>query len=194
MRPGQLTPENDMHRIIDAARGRASMRPGQLTPENVPMHGGHVAGSCGFNEAGAINPGKHHAPPELQSQPGDASMRPGQLTPENQVGKNPIARPMFGFNEAGAINPGKPRRIRRRSPPARGFNEAGAINPGKPRDRRLRTQPRDAASMRPGQLTPENRRMYWYLIFWILASMRPGQLTPENRFKSGASRSLTRLQ
>ena len=34
------------------------MRPGRLTPENHLLHVNNTAGSSGFNEAGAINPGK----------------------------------------------------------------------------------------------------------------------------------------
>ena len=36
----------------------ASMRPGQLTPENLLSFDGLDFPHCGFNEAGAINPGK----------------------------------------------------------------------------------------------------------------------------------------
>ena len=63
------------------------MRPGQLTPENPDGELAALERSDGFNEAGAINPGKH-----LQLQiwwiplPA-ASMRPGQLTPENPRGR-----------------------------------------------------------------------------------------------------------
>ena len=39
-----------------------------------------------------------------------------------------------------------------------------------------------AASMRPGQLTPENSTIRWHELGLedYKASMRPGQLTPEN--------------
>ena len=40
------------------------MRPGQLTPENASEdHGVKRIQVYRFNEAGAINPGKHDAPP-----------------------------------------------------------------------------------------------------------------------------------
>ena len=111
---------------------RASMRPGQLTPEN----GENVkrAATVAF-----------------------ASMRPGQLTPENGRTRSFPESGRWGFNEAGAINPGK-RWVRCSSRTTSScFNEAGAINPGKPRGIELRCRRDHAASMRPGQLTPENR-------------------------------------
>ena len=85
-----------------------------------------------------------------------------------------------GFNEAGAINPGKrvvPESDQRSQIR---FNEAGAINPGK-----LVFAPSIAprlmiASMRPGQLTPENGVQSGVHLDRQRASMRPGQLTPEN--------------
>ena len=88
----------------------------------------------GFNEAGAINPGK---PKRRQLTPPAclrASMRPGRLTPENWIKAVSGSMPALSFNEAGAINPGKQhRRFRLRRRRVR-FNEAGAINPGKLRD------------------------------------------------------------
>ena len=58
------------------------MRPGQLTPENPIAEIEQIGGAAGFNEAGAINPGKRIAQVRriLDAR---ASMRPGQLTPEN---------------------------------------------------------------------------------------------------------------
>ena len=185
MRPGQLTPENVVFKAIQNGINRlASMRPGQLTPENVAWH---------YDDA-------------LDK---DASMRPGQLTPENIEDMALIRRYHRCFNEAGAINPGKPGAPRRGRIPCRRFNEAGAINPGKPnppspRSARMRSfneagainpgKPDEAfvqyadlvfASMRPGQLTPENyaaSRDHRQLC--QRASMRPGQLTPENTSSS----------
>ena len=61
-----------------------------------------------FNEAGAINPGKHSA----------------------LKGMFPMV--MKRFNEAGAINPGKQKLLETGKVDWKGFNEAGAINPGKP--------------------------------------------------------------
>ena len=131
-------------------------------------------------------------------------MRPGQLTPENCLVGTLRSRGRRRFNEAGAINPGKPRRRNSTRPSIRRFNEAGAINPGKLLRRTQLPLPRGGASMRPGQLTPENcsrRRGCWFgmpsfneagainpgkrrydSVFCksFKASMRPGQLTPEN--------------
>ena len=59
------------------------MRPGQLTPENRIAARTMRIWSGGFNEAGAINPGK----------------RPRR--------NSSFAPPQTSFNEAGAINPGK---------------------------------------------------------------------------------------
>ena len=84
MRPGQLTPENVTTRIGHHAGNNASMRPGQLTPENAFQIGDVRLGYGGFNEAGAINPGKRGAV-RPDREPRRASMRPGQLTPENFV-------------------------------------------------------------------------------------------------------------
>ena len=83
MRPGQLTPENGLpfqYRADDVPV--ASMRPGQLTPENSAgcRSGGEMR--WGFNEAGAINPGKR-IEKSCSTIDEYASMRPGQLTPEN---------------------------------------------------------------------------------------------------------------
>ena len=59
------------------------MRPGRLTPENGPGLSGLSSPSPGFNEAGAINPGKPRRRMSLRGSP-------------------------RRFNEAGAISPGKP--------------------------------------------------------------------------------------
>ena len=85
-------------------------------------------------------------------------MRPGQLTPENAGVTRMRRRSTLSFNEAGAINPGKRCPSSLRGLWTGGFNEAGAINPGKPGDRRVGVGFRGRASMRPGQLTPENCR------------------------------------
>ena len=58
MRPGRLTPENGATTIQAIARRLASMRPGRLTPENLRLRRGSGRLVGGFNEAGAINPGK----------------------------------------------------------------------------------------------------------------------------------------
>ena len=63
------------------------MRPGRLTPENSLAAHGDRHRRAGFNEAGAINPGKQKV---------EAYQLPRKLS----------------FNEAGAINPGK--RLNRR--------------------------------------------------------------------------------
>ena len=60
------------------------------------------------------------------------------------------------------------------------FNEAGAINPGKLLLDESVFGSLSCASMRPGQLTPENRSDRDLAVHGIRASMRPGQLTPEN--------------
>ena len=88
------------------------MRPGQLTPENVKNSPRPNSARDGFNEAGAINPGK----PRVIS----------------------ISVPFSAsFNEAGAINPGKPGTAAGGGLLVWGFNEAGAINPGKPEGRTI---------------------------------------------------------
>ena len=109
----------------------ASMRPGQLTPENRrdPCVVGRDVRR--FNEAGAINPGKPRTCKCLRTW-------------------------CISFNEAGAINPGKRPPRTPHGPPASGFNEAGAINPGKRGGHHDEFAHPSAASMRPGQLTPEN--------------------------------------
>ena len=109
----------------------ASMRPGQLTPENKSATDILPALHLGFNEAGAINPGKLDQLSELGLVEAVASMRPGQLTPENDVFDRGVSRLASRFNEAGAINPGKRRLPVRDASDGAGFNEAGAINPGK---------------------------------------------------------------
>ena len=109
-------------------------------------------------------------------------MRPGQLTPENRSGEKVS-------NERCAESR---------------FNEAGAINPGKQQQGGELVIPIGSASMRPGQLTPENAASaaacsrfrarfneagainpgkplsMMSQSFVGEASMRPGQLTPEN--------------
>ena len=66
------------------------MRPGQLTPENSAQDGHFDSEALpGFNEAGAINPGKPPGAPSLPELRSDASMRPGQLTPENEHVRHP---------------------------------------------------------------------------------------------------------
>ena len=106
------------------------MRPGQLTPENDALQSNYGLASDGFNEAGAINPGKRAWHPD------------GSYT-------------IASFNEAGAINPGKLGDEALASGGRLSFNEAGAINPGK-QAADAREDVRECASMRPGQLTPEN--------------------------------------
>ena len=59
MRPGRLTPDNNVGKDEKIAQKLASMRPGRLTPDNLPRP--HDAG-VGFRPA---------------------SMRPGRLTPDN---------------------------------------------------------------------------------------------------------------
>ena len=111
MRPAQLTPENSLTNRASTSSGVASMRPAQLTPEN-PCEIRNIERAIpGFNEAGAINAGKHrpHDRPLLVVP--DASMRPAQLTPENPARRCCIRRARRCFNEAGAINAGK--RLRR---------------------------------------------------------------------------------
>ena len=58
MRPGRLTPENDPQAASKGHFTHASMRPGRLTPENESHLLRFSARLDGFNEAGAINPGK----------------------------------------------------------------------------------------------------------------------------------------
>ena len=82
MRPGQLTPENVVAEGVAQPAG-ASMRPGQLTPENEQRFHAIFVAEPGFNEAGAINPGKRRRLQFLAEHLREASMRPGQLTPEN---------------------------------------------------------------------------------------------------------------
>ena len=84
MRPGRLTPENRVRHSSSSSVSLASMRPGRLTPENLEGKAGTLRWCAGFNEAGAINPGK----------------------PTYSMHKAEYDRD--GFNEAGAINPGKP--------------------------------------------------------------------------------------
>ena len=62
------------------------MRPGQLTPENPELVTATPVRLPGFNEAGAINPGKLDGQKHLRLVGARASMRPGQLTPENEPG------------------------------------------------------------------------------------------------------------
>ena len=62
------------------------MRPGQLTPENNELTDARLFNAAGFNEAGAINPGKPWHLYWGNAKTNMASMRPGQLTPENQKG------------------------------------------------------------------------------------------------------------
>ena len=115
------------------------MRPGQLTPENKPLPQSKPSRRTSFNEAGAINPGKHRHGDVADQGPHRASMRPGQLTPENVAVAAAFAMLVHRtcFNEAGAINPGKQcKRLRQ-------LRQAACAAP---------------ASMRPGQLTPENMR------------------------------------
>ena len=108
------------------------MRPGQLTPENPPRsRSGWPDRDC-FNEAGAINPGKRF----------------------RHRGRD---RSGSRFNEAGAINPGKQAMAALAVAPSPSFNEAGAINPGKLLSKKEARWLLGIASMRPGQLTPENR-------------------------------------
>ena len=132
------------------------MRPAQLTPENSATPRRSSSRSGYFNEAGAINAGKHGDAGRLVRADGLTSMRPAQLTPENR--RRPCrGRPSIRhFNEAGAINAGKRIPPRAENPSPRHFNEAGAINAGK-----LALPPAYRAavgmtSMRPAQLTPEN--------------------------------------
>ena len=109
MRPGRLTPENRRgYPRTHHASVRASMRPGRLTPENAELDAVANTGQTGFNEAGAINPGKPRMPLLYRTFDLVASMRPGRLTPENPYRAGFMARTKTGFNEAGAINPGKP--------------------------------------------------------------------------------------
>ena len=82
-------------------------------------------------------------------------MRPGQLTPENRYWRIGKRKETKCFNEAGAINPGKRAEIDAQELDFPSFNEAGAINPGKRQRSPLFGEPQ-SASMRPGQLTPEN--------------------------------------
>ena len=58
MRPGRLTPENPFSAGATFSGQVASMRPGRLTPENRRGWQQNGAHCRGFNEAGAINPGK----------------------------------------------------------------------------------------------------------------------------------------
>ena len=96
-------------------------------------------------------------------------MRPGQLTPENRVHRRGHLASLLRFNEAGAINPGKlsGQGFCGNLRSAR-FNEAGAINPGKPEGRFRADQDGERASMRPGQLTPENLAMRIEVCFGLL--------------------------
>ena len=82
------------------------MRPAQLTPENSAPPDARWSTADRFNEAGAINAGKHEDWINL-SRIAYASMRPAQLTPENDRGDQARDPKRFGFNEAGAINAGK---------------------------------------------------------------------------------------
>ena len=132
-----------------------------------------------FNEAGAINPGKLDQIDSLNEWPQGASMRPGQLTPENADSARGRRRAGAGFNEAGAINPGKQRPTARDtcSPPC--FNEAGAINPGKPASSGSPSTNQDSFN-EAGAINPGKQRGGGAAVGMSLASMRPGQLTPEN--------------
>ena len=117
-----------------------------------------------FNEAGAINPGKRRTAAMERENATAASMRPGQLTPENLTDCEYAIRHLHGCSASmrpGQLTPENcvklespgPRPIRR----AASFNEAGAINPGKPIPAAgYAGRPLENASMRPGQLTPEN--------------------------------------
>ena len=92
---------------MPSGRG-VSMRPAQLTPENT-FNMCMYENKCGcFNEAGAINAGKH-----IESRYGDKTLE-------------------VGFNEAGAINAGKHAHGKVSYHVHPRFNEAGAINAGKP--------------------------------------------------------------
>ena len=61
------------------------MRPAQLTPENLLLPRVFAECSRCFNEAGAINAGKHQAYKYFPYLSDKASMRPAQLTPENGI-------------------------------------------------------------------------------------------------------------
>ena len=63
----------------------ASMRPGRLTPENHAETVDAALAYLGFNEAGAINPGKPRDEIDELVLTERASMRPGRLTPENPL-------------------------------------------------------------------------------------------------------------
>ena len=134
------------------------MRPGQLTPENLAQPWRRYQAHSRFNEAGAINPGKP------------------TRTKVKVISSN-------GFNEAGAINPGKPVHRTGGFRSGDGFNEAGAINPGK-RSRLFHGALQvEQASMRPGQLTPENsdglkRRRCGSSRFNEAGAINPGKLQP----------------
>ena len=121
-------------------------------------------------------------------------MRPGQLTPENACVRHGIRRNRNRFNEAGAINPGKQESSRASFRKACCFNEAGAINPGK----LLRAIPSGCGFRRfneAGAINPGKHRQEWMTAGELIASMRPGQLTPENASLSGtAVGAFSRLQ
>ena len=139
MRPGQLTPENgsagDM--FNPSRKSHRFNEAGAINPGKLRLYGADCACiKAGFNEAGAINPGKRHvAESSSPFRRLAASMRPGQLTPENLAdgADGGAGARMRCFNEAGAINPGKPP-----------LSVSGLSSSG------------TDASMRPGQLTPEN--------------------------------------
>ena len=133
------------------------MRPGQLTPENNEFDRRLYGTINGFNEAGAINPGKPRGGQHGVHRLRFASMRPGQLTPENVPKVERVKLGGRASMRPGQLTPENFSPVRhwwRRA--WRRFNEAGAINPGKRPERSPRSGRVRPASMRPGQLTPEN--------------------------------------
>ena len=85
MRPGRLTPENLAHDEMegdgtDGFNEAGAINPGKPDPPRLP-----VMGHSSFNEAGAINPGKPIFQVRQKNFCWTASMRPGRLTPENRL-------------------------------------------------------------------------------------------------------------
>ena len=82
MRPGRLTPENSLILIIVIRKRIGFNEAGAINPGKPARDVTTSRLPIGFNEAGAINPGKLDGP-GLLPVAAFASMRPGRLTPEN---------------------------------------------------------------------------------------------------------------
>ena len=144
--------------VVETVLREASMRPGHCAPERGRTPRPALCARLGFNEAGALCPGK-----SSPDSPSAASIsrfnEAGALCPGKSSRSWFLVPRERGFNEAGALCPGKRANpVRHRPPAGVGFNEAGALCPGKrPRARSVPRAPA-RASMRPGHCAPERGR------------------------------------